>query len=168
MQKLYRVKSKYHLPEARVDFEYNWFVYQRNSNNYQREQSFSGKTQAVTANLAPHVVAELFTFNEACQLQAMLELVFAPRAATMEFTTWLEELNETCNLEEICSLKETYQIGGKFVDPYDFASRESNTLGFLVAARVTNEMRYVAEDFLQNLSPKRLATLRQMHAENDG
>ncbi len=168
MQNLYRVTSKYYVSQVQTDFEYSWFVYQRSQNNQVAEQAISGKNQVAVANLSTKVINELFTFEEACQLQIVLETFFAAFAETVQITTTIEEITACSDLDELCSLEETYQAKGEFVDPYDFATLDCNTLGFLVAAAVHNQTHYVADDFLGNLSPARLEALRQMHLECNG
>lgn len=167
MQNLYQVKTRYSLPQAKADFEYKWFVYQRNNNNFIFEQN-SQNSKVLTNKLAMQIITELFTFEEAYQLKAILETVYAELGECFEFRVTIEQADIAANLNKICTLKETFQDGGEFVDPYVFAELDCNNLDFLVAAAVDNLLQYMAEDFLQNLSACRLETLRRMHAENDG
>ncbi len=167
MQNFYQVKTKFSLPQAGADFEYKWFVYQRNNNNYVPEQPSLNNKKAVKGKLATQIINELFTFEEASQLKSVLEDVYTEIGETIDFVVTIEEVDIN-NLNDHSPLKETYQDGGEFVDPYVFAEFHCNNLDFFVAAKVDNQLRYVAEDFLRHLQEGRLEALRQMHAENNG
>lgn len=197
MQKLYRVKSTYYLPQVHTNFEYHWFVYKRvapilsyNQVVFQLQKTANlndetpdganlyfeigrknqSQPELISSPLGQQLVDELFTFEEACQLQLLLEGIFKVVATEVEVTTTIEEvtLPFTNTGDDIRPLRQSFKLGGHYVDPFDFAAIEGNCLKFLVGAAVTGEVRYVAEDFLRNLSPARLAALRQMHAENNG
>lgn len=173
MQTLYRVKSSYYLAQAKVNFEYSWFVYKRSMPVFSADQLLQSqpenKTQSVTHRVGQQILAELFTLEEAEQLQALLAVVFDEEAIGFKITTSLEEVTSPANLPMgTAAQRETYQASGHYVDPYDFALLENNNLGFMVAAAINCKMHYVAEDFLRNLSPERLAALRKMHQENNG
>lgn len=174
MQRFYSVKSKYYLPQAQSVVEYSWFVYNRSVSVSAYEPVLQGQGQPDTAQRvltqAPQRLAEeLFTLEEACQLQALLATVLNEVATGAQVTTTVEEVALPFILEyKNCPLRETYQKRGEYVDPNDFAELECNNLNFMVAAAIRWETHYVAEDFLCNLSSARLAELRRMHRENNG
>jgi hypothetical protein len=105
----------------------------------------------------------LFTFEEAAKLQAFLLLTFPGMTVTIEEVALPVPIDD-----KLSSLYDKLNFNGDYVDPEDFAELESNDLNFQVIAYVNYQPRYVAEDFLKNLSPDRLAALRKMHAENNG
>jgi hypothetical protein len=169
MHHLYEVKSKYYLPQLKADFEYHWFVYRRATSHNLDQANQSGKTRLVSNYLNQQVVDEFFTLEEAFQLETLLQKLYSNLGSNFETSIWLEEAAPGAGSgQELCPLSDIYQATGHFVDPYDFASFEGYDLKVLVAARVTSQPRYLADDFLSKLSAVRLAALRQMHAHCNG
>ena len=183
MQKLYIVKSENYLSQLKANVEYTWFLHERRTpvlpyelviQGYKEfvqaeraelpgEQSRSSAPKKPGSRKAREAVDALFTLEEATKLQAFLIKTFSGMNVS------IEEVNLPIPIDtKLSSLYEKLNFNGDYVDPQDFAGLEGNDLDFKVTAFVSYRPRYVAEDFLKNLSPARLAALRKMHAENDG
>ncbi|HEX2909945.1 MAG TPA: hypothetical protein VH186_04000 [Chloroflexia bacterium] len=191
MQKFYRVKSKYYLSQARAEFEYTWFVYQRSQPDTVLEESiptlkthsqtdprqnfgtaaneFETNKKPLATSTEQKLLSEFFSLAEACQLITLLADVFNESNTGTQVINSIEEVVlPDVSPTETCLLHKTYQSSGSFVAPEDFAALEENHLNFQVAAAIAVKPVYMASDFLGNLSEARLEALRKMHLENNG
>lgn len=183
MQKLFIVRSEHFIPEFNSVASYTWSVYRRPApvvayedviKDYceQAYRQLAARCQGsdlivadelLTLQVARQKVDRLFSEEEARELAALLPLIHPEMKVTLEEV----ELPVLKPDYSFCAL-DNFNALGSFVCPEDFAEITGQSLAFEVMAAISFQSCYTAEDFLNNLSPARLAALRKMHAECNG